>query len=128
MCCRPYRVTIGTSSGFGKRLMLSILARGDRVIASARSLEKLETMISSSSIQDRNRLRTLHLDVSEGEEKIKAQIDLAVTFWGQIDVLVNNAGIGLASLVEEGGSKILRKQFETNVFGVLDVRLQSSLP
>ena len=72
--------------------MLSILARGDRVIATARSLEKLESMISSANIQDRSRLRTLRLDITEGEEKIKVQIDQAAGFWGQIDVLVNNAG------------------------------------
>jgi NAD(P)-dependent dehydrogenase (short-subunit alcohol dehydrogenase family) len=42
-------------------------------------------------------------------------------FWGRIDILVNNAGLGLPALIEEGGSRHLRRQFETNVFGALDV-------
>ncbi|KDR79472.1 hypothetical protein GALMADRAFT_243567 [Galerina marginata CBS 339.88] len=111
----------GASSGFGKRLVISILARGDRVIATARSLEKLESFTSSLSVQDLDRLRTIYLDVTDGEEKIKTQIDQAAAFWGGINVLINNAGYGLPGLMEEGGSKLLRRQFETNVFGVLDV-------
>jgi len=108
----------GASSGFGKRLAIAVLHRGDRVIATARSLEKLESFISD---EHTDRLRSLRLDVTDGEEKIKAQIDQAVTFWGRIDVLVNNAGFGLPGMMEEGGTKALRRQFDTNVFGVLDV-------
>ncbi|KAF4609529.1 hypothetical protein D9613_012265 [Agrocybe pediades] len=111
----------GASSGLGKRLMTHVVARGDRVIAAARSIEKLEQAINNSNISDRNRVRALRLDVTEGEEKIKVQIDEAAKFWGRIDVLVNNAGLGLPGLMEEGGTKLLRRQFETNVFGVLDV-------
>jgi len=46
---------------------------------------------------------------------------------GGIDVLVNNAGIGIPTMVEEGGSSVLRKQFQTNVFGFLDV-MTATLP
>jgi len=60
------------------------------VIATARSLEKLDA--SMANMQDKERLRTLRLDVTEGEDKIKVQIDQAASFWGGIDVLVNNAG------------------------------------
>ncbi|KAF9560790.1 NAD(P)-binding protein [Agrocybe pediades] len=111
----------GASSGFGKRLMIHAVARGDRVIAAARSLEKLEQSIADSDIKDKDRVRPLQLDVTDGEEKIKLQIDQAAKFWGHIDILVNNAGYGLPGLIEEGGSKLLRRQFDTNVFGVLDV-------
>ncbi|KAF8964496.1 hypothetical protein BDZ97DRAFT_1815400 [Flammula alnicola] len=111
----------GTSSGFGKRLATIALARGDRVIATARSLEKLEGFVSGIKPEDRGRLKTAQLDVTEGEEEIKSKIDSMATFWGHIDILVNNAGYGLPGLMEEGGSKLLRRQFETNVFGVMDV-------
>lgn len=72
--------------------MISVLARGDRVIATARSLEKLESIVSELDAQHADRVRTLQLDVTDGEEKIKTKIDQAITFWKRIDVLVNNAG------------------------------------
>jgi len=145
--------------------MTHVITRGDRVIASARSLEKLEEVIVESGI-DRRNLRTLRLDVTHGEDEIGRQIDEGYKHWGQIDVLVNNAGtyslftksfqIGYTSKThlriqgrvfqdswkKEGQSPpdssylvfeslirtlflhrttLLRRQFETNVFGVLDV-------
>jgi len=84
---------IGTSSGFGKRLVTSALARGDRVIATARSLDKLESALGNLNSEVQNRIRFLQLDVTDGEEKIKNVIDEAAAFWGRIDVLVNNAGL-----------------------------------
>jgi len=120
MASRVWLIT-GTSSGFGRRLVLSALRRGDRVIATARSLEKLEDLIASCDPTVRDNLRILQLDVTEGEAALKIKADKAAAMWGQIDVLVNNAGIGIPSLVEEGGSAVLRKQFETNVFGMLDM-------
>ncbi|KAF6741949.1 hypothetical protein DFP72DRAFT_861277 [Ephemerocybe angulata] len=113
----------GTSSGFGRRLVTSVLARGDRVIACARSLEKLEAELAVCNLSnsDKENLRSLQLDITEGEDILKEKVNHAATFWGRIDVLVNNAGFGQPSLVEEGGSKMARKQFEVNVFGLLDM-------
>ena len=84
---------VGTSSGFGKRLVISALARGDRVIATARSLDKLKSALGNLNSEFQNRIRFLQLDVTDGEEKIKNAIDEAAAFWGRIDVLVNNAGL-----------------------------------
>ena len=72
--------------------MLSILARGDRVIATARSLDKLNEFTSSLTPDLAQRLRVSQLDVTEGEETIHRKIALMAKFWGRIDVLVNNAG------------------------------------
>ncbi|KAK7049935.1 hypothetical protein VNI00_005365 [Paramarasmius palmivorus] len=109
----------GTTSGFGHRLVKSALARGDRVIATARSFEKLEAMYSD--VQDRENLRLLELDITIGFEKIKGIVEEGVKAWGRIDVLVNNAGNGYLALVEEATSDLYRRQFETNVFGIMDV-------
>lgn len=116
-------IITGTSSGFGRRLVTSVLARGDRVIACARSLEKLEAELAACNLSnsDKENLRSLQLDITEGEDILKEKVNHAATFWGRIDVLVNNAGFGQPSLVEEGGSKMARKQFEVNVFGLLDM-------
>jgi NADP-dependent 3-hydroxy acid dehydrogenase YdfG len=82
----------GSTSGFGKRLTLTTLARGDRVIATGRDKEKLEQLVSSVNSELVHNVRTVQLDVTEDESEIKAKIDLAAGFWGCIDVLVNNAG------------------------------------
>ncbi|KAF9560838.1 NAD(P)-binding protein [Agrocybe pediades] len=111
----------GASSGLGMRFMTHLIDRGEYVVATARSLEKLEKVITDAGIKGAERLKALRLDVTDGAEKVKAQIDQAAAFWGRIDVLVNNAGSAIPSLFEEGGTTILRRQFETNVFGLVDV-------
>ncbi|KAF8630267.1 hypothetical protein AX17_005453 [Amanita inopinata Kibby_2008] len=105
----------GTSSGLGHSLVESVLARGDLVIATARSLEKIQNFPST------DRLRRLQLNVDDSPEVIRARIDEAVGYWGRIDVLVNNAGIGIKGVFEEGGSDAAMKQYRTNVFGLINV-------
>ncbi|KAJ7745225.1 hypothetical protein DFH07DRAFT_833864 [Mycena maculata] len=106
----------GSSSGFGRCLIDSVLARGDRVIAAARSLESLK------SLQGKNdNIRLLQLDVTDGPKIIKAKMAEAVTFFGGLDVIVNNAGTNFLGIIEEGGSAFLRRQFDVCFFGVMDV-------
>ncbi|KAF8201220.1 hypothetical protein K438DRAFT_640943 [Mycena galopus ATCC 62051] len=111
----------GTSSGFGNCLVTSVLARGDRVIATARSLDSI------NHLQGNPNVRVLQLDVTAGVAAITAIVAEAATVWGRLDVVVNNAGAGYLGLLEEGGSNLLRKQFEVNFFGVMDV-CAASLP
>jgi NADP-dependent 3-hydroxy acid dehydrogenase YdfG len=74
------------------------LSRGDRVIASGKSLSKLQQAFSPNPD-----LYLLELDVTSGPEVITAKITEAAKIWGRIDVVVNNAGIGIPALLEEGG-------------------------
>ena len=68
------------------------MARGDRVIATGRTKEKIEQLVSSVEPELVDNLRTVLLDVTEGEEALKVKIDKAAEFWGGIDILVSNAG------------------------------------
>ncbi|KAJ8482977.1 hypothetical protein ONZ45_g14771 [Pleurotus djamor] len=110
----------GCSAGFGRRLATSALQRGDKVIATARSLEKLSCLKEKSQGFEDN-LRLLELDVTSGLGAIKTKIDEAAGIWGRIDVLVNNAGYGVPAIIEEGGADSIRLQFATNLYGPIDV-------
>ncbi|KAI0769489.1 hypothetical protein BC629DRAFT_1442182 [Irpex lacteus] len=127
----------GASAGFGNILTRTILARGDRVIASARSLDKLKAKLQDSAPApfdgvDTNtdnlrvdthtdNLRTLQLDVTDSEDAIKAKAKEAVDVWGRVDVLVNNAGVGAPGIAEEVGAAGFLQQFRTNFFGAINV-------
>ncbi|KAJ7176711.1 hypothetical protein C8R46DRAFT_889813 [Mycena filopes] len=114
----------GTSSGFGSALVASVLARGDRVIATARAVESIKHLETPSNSDF---VRTLQLDVTSGAGAIAATVAEAVGIWGRLDVVVNNAGTGYGGLLEEGGTELLRKQFDVNFFGVMDV-VSAALP
>ena len=69
------------------------MARGDRVIATGRTKEKIDQFASGVKPELVDHLRTVLLDVTEDEEALKVKIDKAAEFWGGIDVLVSNAGL-----------------------------------
>jgi NADP-dependent 3-hydroxy acid dehydrogenase YdfG len=74
------------------------LAKGDRVIATGRSLDALKAVH-----EDNDRLRLLELDITSGFDVLSRVAEAAIEVWGRVDVLVNNAGIGLLGLFEESG-------------------------
>lgn len=100
--CKVWLVT-GATAGLGLALARSVLARGDKVIATGRSGSRFDELLSDSSI-DQTRFRALTLDVTAPFGEIKRQVDTAIGAWGRIDVLVNNAGICYLGATEEIGS------------------------
>lgn len=105
----------GAARGLGFEIAKTVLASGDQVVATVRSSrEQLATDLASDN------LYVVSLDVTN-EEKVKEAIDLAIEKFGKIDVLVNNAGFGLLGAVEEATDAAIRRMYDTNVFGTLNV-------
>ncbi|KZV68866.1 NAD(P)-binding protein [Peniophora sp. CONT] len=108
----------GASSGLGLALVKRILARGDRVIATARTPSKLATLLPSASP---DQLHAVHLDVTAPFADIQHIIDSAALHWGRIDVLVNNAGLidTIGPGEELGTTDVFERVMATNFFGVV---------
>ena len=104
----------GASRGFGLRIARAALARGDAVVATARQVASLATPDGAPG------LLALPLDVTD-ETQAHAAVAAALARFGRIDVLVNNAGFGLLGAVEEASADEVRRLYETNVFGLLNV-------
>ena len=97
----------GCSSGYGLETARHFLAKGWKVIATMRT-PRLDLLPASDN------LRILPLDVTQAES-----IGRALEAAGPIDVLVNNAGVGLFGAFEATPMSTVREIFETNTFGVM---------
>ncbi|GAB2445557.1 oxidoreductase [Streptomyces incanus] len=106
----------GASRGFGREIARQALDRGDNVVATARRPEAVSPALPGYG----DRLLPLALDVTD-EAQARAATATAVETFGEIDVLVNNAGRGLLGAVEEASDAAVRAVYDTNVFGLLNV-------
>jgi NAD(P)-dependent dehydrogenase (short-subunit alcohol dehydrogenase family) len=105
----------GTSSGYGLEIARHFLTQGWKVIATMRTPR--EDVLPRSE-----RLRVLALDVTKPES-----IEAALEACGPLDVLINNAGIGVVGAFEATPMSTVREVFETNTFGVMAMT-QAVLP
>jgi NADP-dependent 3-hydroxy acid dehydrogenase YdfG len=101
----------GCSSGIGHATAAHLAERGWKVYASARRPETLAEL-------ERRGCRTLALDVND-EASMQAAVDTVTEAEGAVGVLVNNAGYSQSGAVETVPMEQARKQFETNVFGLM---------
>jgi NAD(P)-dependent dehydrogenase (short-subunit alcohol dehydrogenase family) len=104
----------GASSGFGRAIVDEVIARGERVVATARNPSALEEL--ASRLPDR--LHLVSLDVTRNDE-IQPAVGSALGRFGQIDVLVNNAGYSMVGAVEETADDELRGALELMFFGAV---------
>ncbi len=112
----------GCSTGFGRALAEAVLQQGDYLLATARKPEQLHPLIEDYP----KTAKAVRLDVTLSQD-IQAAVDTAIATFGQIDVLVNNAGYGLIGALEEVSDADIRQFFETNFFGALRL-MRSVLP
>lgn len=112
----------GASRGFGRIWAEGALARGDKVVATARSADSLADLAAKYG----DSVLTLSLDVTK-RDQIEQVIPKAFAHFGRLDVVINNAGYALLGAIEEAKEADVRAEFDTNVFGALGV-IQTVLP
>ena len=106
----------GSSTGLGRALAQAVLERGYHLVATARQPEQLK------ELSDRypDRVTTIALDVTNAQS-IQQAVEAALNAYNRIDVLVNNAGYGTVGAIQEVNDDDIRRQFDTNLFGAINV-------
>lgn len=110
---QPVALITGCSSGIGRALADAFQAAGYRVFASARKGEDLERLNAAG-------FTAIKLDVNDAEDVARVSERLSREV-GRLDVLINNAGYGAMGPLLDGGAEALRRQFETNVFSLIEL-------
>ena len=101
----------GCSTGIGRATAERLARGGHKVYASARRVESIEDLREAGC-------STLALDVCD-EDSMKAAVEQVVAETGAVGVLVNNAGYSQSGAIETVAMEAVRRQFETNVFGLI---------
>lgn len=106
----------GCSTGFGREIAVQAIKAGYKVVVTAR---KPETLVELKELNEKNVL-ALPLDVTD-QEQVNEAVQKSIETFGQLDVLINNAGIGYFSSVEESVEEETRKMFEINFWGLMNM-------
>lgn len=108
----------GTSSGIGKAAVIEFARNGWNVAATQRTPEKETDFANFANV------KLYALDVTN-LSSVEQAIDQAISDFGQVDVVINNAGYGVDGTFEAMSDEIIEKQFSTNVFGLMRVTRES---
>ena len=118
-------VVTGASSGIGEATALALAGRGAAVMLTARAEEKLRFLEREISAAGGQAL-AVRTDVTD-RNSVEAMVERTIEAFGSLDVLVNNAGLGLSGRVAELRAEDLRHVLEVNLVGPL-VCIQAALP
>ncbi len=113
----------GASRGLGLELVRQLLVRGENVAATTRSAERLITGLAGVGT---DRLLALEVELADAPA-VEAAVEQTVTRFGQIDVVVNNAGYGYLASIEETTDADIRRMFDVQVIGAWNM-LRASIP
>jgi len=106
----------GSGSGLGRNISEAVLDAGDSLVATARDPNQLEELVKKYG----DRVRAVKLDVTDEVAAAEA-VRVAVTAFGHLDVVVNNAGYGDFSPFEQMSSERFKAVIDTNLYGVVNV-------
>jgi NAD(P)-dependent dehydrogenase (short-subunit alcohol dehydrogenase family) len=107
----------GGTDGLGRAAVLTLAERGYRVFAGGRNAERIAAL-QALARERKLPITAMELDVCDDGSVDRAVAEIEKTA-GTVDVLVNNAGIAIAAVMEEITLADLRRQFETNYFGLV---------
>jgi NAD(P)-dependent dehydrogenase (short-subunit alcohol dehydrogenase family) len=107
----------GASQGLGLALVRKLLAAGHRVAATSRNTETLQSAVGTT---DPDRFLSLAVDLGN-MESIRTSVEETQRLFGTIDVLVNNAGYGMAATLEETAEEDIRNILAVNVLATIHV-------
>jgi NAD(P)-dependent dehydrogenase (short-subunit alcohol dehydrogenase family) len=106
----------GASKGFGFEIAKAALQAGDKVAGTVRN----NGSAVNSSLGNHPNLLVVEMDVTK-ENEVKDAVQKAIDHFGKLDIVLNNAGYGILGAIEEVSDAEARKQYDTNVFGLLNV-------
>lgn len=112
----------GASRGFGRVWVEAALRRGDKVVATARSLASIADLAEKYG----EHVLTLALDVTN-HKQVREGVAKAHAHFGRLDIVLNNAGYSLVGTIEEATADEIRALYETNILGAVAV-IQAALP
>jgi NADP-dependent 3-hydroxy acid dehydrogenase YdfG len=116
-------IVTGASSGIGEATARELAQAGAHVVLAARSAERLDELAteldsSATGSMASRRVVALPTDVSD-RQAVERMVALTVAAWGRVDVLVNNAGLGLYAQLAEASPESMRYLMDVNYFGTL---------
>jgi NAD(P)-dependent dehydrogenase (short-subunit alcohol dehydrogenase family) len=118
---RTWLIT-GSSRGLGRELVQAVLDDGDTAVAGGRRPEQLDDLVARYGA----RIRAVALDVTD-PAAARGAVQVAVSEFGRLDVVVNNAGYATSAAIEDVPDEEFRAQLETNLFGVVSMT-RAALP
>jgi NAD(P)-dependent dehydrogenase (short-subunit alcohol dehydrogenase family) len=106
----------GCSTGFGRELAKFVLESGHKAVVASRNTDDVKDIVDGHP----DTAIAVKLDVTKADE-IRSSLEAAKQKFGQIDVLVNNAGIGYFGAIEESEEDEVRRMFEINFWGLAEM-------
>lgn len=106
----------GASQGLGLATVIAVLEKGCKVAAASRSVERLNEKIT----EHKENFLAIGMDITSEEDSLRA-VELAKQKFGRIDVLMNNAGYAQKGPFEENSDKVIRQEYDVNLFGLMNV-------
>lgn len=110
-------IVTGGSKGIGRAIAEALVRERINVCISARKRSEIDQTVVALAALQKGRITGIVCDVCD-HSQVKALIERTVVEFGALDILINNAGIGISSTVEETSPEDFRSVIETNLFGV----------